>query len=63
MKYSLSVWLDEKTAKALEWLCHEDERKRSDMVKVLIRRAARELSKEDASLKSSYQEEPKEIIK
>ena len=44
MPYSLSVWLDDKTARALEILCNNDERKRSDMVKVLIRRAARELA-------------------
>jgi len=44
MSYSLSVWLDDKTARALELLCKNGERKRGDMVKILIRRAARELS-------------------
>jgi hypothetical protein len=42
MPYSLSVWLDDPTAKALELLCLSEERKRGDMVKVLIRQAARE---------------------
>jgi hypothetical protein len=42
MPYSLSVWLDDPTAKALELLCQSEERKRGDMVKVLIRHAARE---------------------
>lgn len=42
MPYALSVWLDDKTAKALETLCYTEERKRGDMVKVLIRRAIRE---------------------
>ena len=44
MSYSLSVWLDDKTARALELLYKNGERKRGDMVKILIRRAARELS-------------------
>ena len=41
MPYSLSVWLDDDTASALEKLVQAEERKRSDMVRVLIRRAAR----------------------
>ncbi len=41
--YSLSVWLDPNTAKDLHNLCNVNERNRSDMVKVLIRKAARDL--------------------
>ncbi len=43
MPYSFSIWLDDDTAEALARLARADERKRSDMVKVLIRRAARDL--------------------
>lgn len=46
MSYSLSVWLDIKTAAALELLCLVNERNRSNMVKLLIRNAARDLEKE-----------------
>ena len=42
MPYSLSVWLDDWTAQKLDKLCRAEDRKRSAMVKVLIRRAARE---------------------
>jgi hypothetical protein len=41
MPYSLSIWLDDPTAKALDLLCQSEERKRGDMVKILIRHAAR----------------------
>jgi hypothetical protein len=56
MTYSLSVWLDSKTAKALELLCQVNERSRSNMVKVLIRYAARELEKQSGNIPpaSSY---------
>ena len=58
MPYSLSVWLDDRTAQKLDILCRAEDRKRSAMVKVLIRRAARkaqmELAKNDkARLKPS----------
>ena len=42
MPYSLSVWLDDRTAQKLDKLCRAEDRKRSAMVKVLILRAARE---------------------
>lgn len=43
MAYPLSVWMDDNTAKDLEELVRVEDRKRSDMIKVLIRRAARDL--------------------
>ena len=49
MPYSLSVWLDDKTAQKLDKLCRAEDRKRSAMVKVLIRRAARESKMEHAN--------------
>ena len=39
--YSLSVWLDDETAEMLDKMRIMEDRKRSAMVKVLIRRAAR----------------------
>ena len=44
MSYQFSIWLDDKTARDLESLSRFEERKRGAMVKVLIRRAARELT-------------------
>ncbi len=44
MSYQLSVWLDDQSAKDLEALSRLGERRRGAMVKVLIRRAARELA-------------------
>ena len=41
MPHSLSVWLDDKTAEKLEKLAEAEHRTRSNMVKVLIREAAR----------------------
>jgi len=43
MPYQFSVWLDDRTARDLEFLSTHEERKRSNMVKVLIRNAACEL--------------------
>ena len=47
MRNTLSIWLDETTAKALKILCEANDRRRGDMVKVLIRRAVRELAAQD----------------
>ena len=44
MPYSFSVWLDDETAAALENLTQQEDRKRGAMIKVLIRRAAQNLS-------------------
>lgn len=44
MSYSFSVWLDDETAAALEKLTLQEDRKRGAMIKVLIRRAAQNLS-------------------
>jgi predicted transcriptional regulator len=46
MPYSLSIWLDDDTAEELKALAQREERRRSEMVKVLIRRAAREVARE-----------------
>lgn len=51
MSYQFSIWLDDKTARDLESLCHYEERKRGAMVKVLIRRAAKQLKQNNDSLK------------
>jgi hypothetical protein len=48
MPYQFSVWLDDKTARDLESLSRFEERKRGAMVKVLIRRAARQLAQAEA---------------
>ncbi len=47
MSYQFSIWLDEKTAKDLDALSCFEMRKRGAMIKVLIRRAAKELPKTD----------------
>lgn len=44
MSYQFSIWLDEKTANDLDLLSRLEERKRGSMIKVLIRRAAKELA-------------------
>lgn len=38
MSYSLSVWLDDEAEKILKWLCKDEKRTRSGMVKALIKR-------------------------
>ena len=43
MPYQFSVWLDDETAKALDNLAHNEDRKRGAMIKVLIRRAIQDL--------------------
>ena len=44
MSYQFSIWLDDKTAKDLEALSYFEDRNRGAMVKVLIRRAAKQLN-------------------
>lgn len=44
MSQQFSIWLDDKTARDLEDLSNFEERKRGAMVKVLIRRAAKQLT-------------------
>lgn len=41
MPYSLSVWLDDETAEMLDQLIKLEDRTRSAMIKVLIRRAVK----------------------
>lgn len=55
MSYQFSIWLDDKTAKDLEALSCFEERKRGAMVKLLIKRAARQLSQAspDATLNTN----------
>jgi predicted transcriptional regulator len=64
MSYSLSVWLDDKTAEALSMLCDAEDRKRGDMVRVLIKKAAINrnlISKNQSKFMVDQQNETKSI--
>jgi predicted transcriptional regulator len=45
MAEALTVWLDDETAAALQRLADLEERRRGQMVRVLIRRADREVAR------------------